>query len=393
MVFAIMALLFLLGMTLKKSKCIYFLEFIFMWVILSFCENTKRFDYENYTLAFKRFGIQAASVSNSEIGYQWLNRLFYGWGFGFEQLNMLLVFVSLLLVAATIPKYTKNISIVSSLYMIYPLFLNGIQIRNMIVASVILWGIQYLLLEEKRSVPKYILCVAVAVTFHSAAIIYLGLIAVVYCSERQIGTISMLGLFVITSVFQFIYPFLQILFGQERLASKITDMNTYFQVLLAVLWQASICIIVFFLSRHQKNHVAGLIHKVNLFMLIILPLYYIDFSMERLQRNILLLSFLVFANSFTDSGDARRVEIRIWQLGFLGWFFASAIVFEGWYSDHWEKTVLPYLQQNTVFCHFGDYIVVAMLLLLFAVLLFVMDSKRVVIRLPAMKKIICRKGG
>ncbi len=380
--------LFIIGMISKRSKCIYFLQFCWMWILMSFCENIYRFDYQNYLMKFYNSGINQITIINSEFGYTLLNKFFYMIGMNFEQTNMIFNLFILSLIAYSIPKYTTYITVPSSLYLIYPLFINGVQIRNSLSSAIIIFSIQFLLESDLKSTIKFIVCVLLATTLHTTSIVYVLLVVAKYFNIskiRKITAVLMFSIYIIQQVFSF---WLQILFGEQRYIEKFAIKNTISETLFMIVWQLSLLISIILIKRKKNksflynsnanNRYDELVIKVNVLMLIIMPLYYLDFSVERLVRNLLVINFIYFAEFLKaidkeNKNNFSRIETSI----FLGWFMGSAFIFEGWYADHWKNTVLSYLNQNMIVNHTMNYILMLIVIATISVFLYVLDVKKV----------------
>lgn len=71
-------------------------------------------------------------------------------------------------------KITYNFSYFVMLFMTYEIFFNGIQIRNFITISLVIFGIPYLLKGSVKGIVTYAILVLIAFSFHHAAIAYLS---------------------------------------------------------------------------------------------------------------------------------------------------------------------------------------------------------------------------
>ena len=339
-------------------------------------------------MKFYNSGINQITIINSEFGYTLLNKFFYMIGMNFEQTNMIFNLFILSLIAYSIPKYTTYITVPSSLYLIYPLFINGVQIRNSLSSAIIIFSIQFLLESDLKSTIKFIVCVLLATTLHTTSIVYVLLVVAKYFNIskiRKITAVLMFSIYIIQQVFSF---WLQILFGEQRYIEKFAIKNTISETLFMIVWQLSLLISIILIKRKKNksflynsnanNRYDELVIKVNVLMLIIMPLYYLDFSVERLVRNLLVINFIYFAEFLKaidkeNKNNFSRIETSI----FLGWFMGSAFIFEGWYADHWKNTVLSYLNQNMIVNHTMNYILMLIVIATISVFLYVLDVKKV----------------
>ena len=239
-----------------------------------------------------------------------------------------------------------------------------------------------------KSTIKFIVCVLLATTLHTTSIVYVLLVVAKYFNISKIRKITaglMFSIYIIQQVFSF---WLQILFGEQRYIEKFAIKNTISETLFMIVWQLSLLISIILIKRKKNksflynsnanNRYDELVIKVNVLMLIIMPLYYLDFSVERLVRNLLVINFIYFAEFLKaidkeNKNNFSRIETSI----FLGWFMGSAFIFEGWYADHWKNTVLSYLNQNMIVNHTMNYILMLIVIATISVFLYVLDVKKV----------------
>lgn len=388
----ITGILFILGMTLKKSKCIYFLQFWWMWALMSFCEDYERYDYYNYVAKYIRSGTEEFKIVNSEFGYTILCRLLNSTGITFDAANAIIVFFILLVIMSTIPKYTEFFTIPSSLYMIYPMFRNGIQIRNAIVSAIVIYSFKFLLRRGVKEDIKYIICVMVAVTIHSAAIIYILLLPAKYLDEKKLRKFTLISGISVIYIMSFMSPILSLLFGEERLRQKMTVKNSIGQMLMMAFWQLSFFAVLMMMRKKRKKTVCinkgvnmyeDMIIKANLILLVIAPLYYVDFSLERIFQNLMVLDYIYFAIFIKEIKIKKAICIE--TALFLGWFCVATVILEVWHANAWEEIVLAYMNNNAVINDFVAFIPAILLIMLIAYVLALFDINRARIRWRKMR--------
>lgn len=382
-----MGILFILGMLTKKSKIIYYLQFFWIWIILSFCENMFRPDYQNYLRAFERYGTQKFEIINSEIGYAFTNKVLYAMGFDFNTANMIYVTFILILLFTTIPRYTKYITIPSSLYMLFPVFLNGIQIRSSISAAILIWSLKYLEDDDIVSTLKYVLCIIIATTFHSTSFIYLLLVFAKYWNTIRIRRLMILLVLSIMGLINIAAPWLRIIFGDQRYENKfLVGNNTRLETLMMCGWQFTLFIIILLMyNKKKKKYIVEsqdtLILRINLLMLAILPLYYLDFSTERLIRGLMVINFCYAANFSEQLGiKCGKKAGMLEKILFASWFGISCIYFEGLHSHRLQNVVMVYLNENQVFNQPMNYIFLLFAIAFIGIVLFVFSNVKIRIK-------------
>lgn len=375
MTIAITVIFFLLGMMFKKSKSIYVAEFIWMWILLSFCTNFDRPDFMNYQYAYYRIEKYGMAVDDCEIGYAILCKILNILGLEFQQAVVIMMLLFLGIIAVSIPKYTQSVAMVSSLFMVYPLFMSGIQIRNSIAMAIIVFAVRYLVSEKKYSLIKYSLCVVVAMSFHSTALIYFSLILVRFIKKENIKYLSVVLAVFIAFVSRMDISVLRSIFGEGRYEAKFfSHTNTFQEFLMALAWQITAIIVITLLHTKIKEtqnfvedniwleQIQEIIVRINIALIVILPLYYVDFSTERLYRNIMVLNFVYIANSIEIVKDKKETNIIFCYMAMGIWYLLTCVFFEVIYANNWNTYVSGYLMENDMILHWGNYILMWMFL-------------------------------
>lgn len=391
MALVITGILFCLGMVFRNSKTIYTIEFVWMWILLSFCNNTNRPDFMNYLHGYNRYSSgNDIVVKNSEVGYKVLCKLLNELGLNFNQALMVMIFIVLFLLSISIKKYTESIAMVSSLFMLYPLFMHGIQVRNAIAMSIIVFGFRYLFEEKKTSLIKYGVCVIVAVLFHSTAIIYFLLILTKLINKKNLKYWVMIFVCLVAVASRIDLSILRSIFGGERYEAKFfIGNNTILETALMILWQLAGTILLILLYFRVKNteeylnscHLIQAINeniiRINMILLAILPLYYLDASTERLYRNILVLNFVLVANCIQITGIKREINFVIHYVGLVGWYLFSFVCYEVVYHNRWEYFLKGYFMENDMILHWENHILLWLFLVGIVVSKVILEKKKV----------------
>ena len=154
--------------TLKKhSKIPVFLIIILMWVLMG--ANTQNPDIGLYSSDYN-LQVQRAA---SEMGYTYFIKLFYLLGFDYIKFRMIFSFIGIILIHHTVKQFIHNSSAFYLLYFIYPFMMDVVQMRNFMAMAIFIYGIPYLLSENKKDTIKYILLILLASSIQLTAIVYL----------------------------------------------------------------------------------------------------------------------------------------------------------------------------------------------------------------------------
>lgn len=286
----------------KKSKIILFVILGTMWILFGF--NTNNADYINYELIYNGY------YPNHEIGFMKLISLFKYYNLSYQIFLIIVSFIGLLFLKIIIKQYTININYVIALYFIYPFFLDITQIRNFIAMIIFLFSIKYLNNSHKYNIIKYILCILLASIFHYSFLFYFILLL------TKIKKIKNLYFIILPTVFMLMfisytnlhYKVLSLIFNNDKVLLWFTYRAKIGFIIPIVLQIFSLFFILIIYNNnfiHVKTKLSDMfnfiyiqnIYKVNIIMLLLIPLYIFNMTFFRLYRNILILNYIVVANS------------------------------------------------------------------------------------------------
>jgi len=173
-VYSFLQILNIAGTRLKKdSKIITLLVLILIWCF--FAGDTASADVENYTNYYNKV-IMGNYPQNIEVGYLFLQKIGIWIGLNYVHFKMLSIVPCILLIHNTIKKYSDNCHYVYFFYMLYAMFFDVVQIRNFMAISIVIFAIRFLIKDGMQNKVKYIICILLATSIHSASIFYLILI-------------------------------------------------------------------------------------------------------------------------------------------------------------------------------------------------------------------------
>lgn len=378
----ITVVIFALGFVYKKSKTVYFLQFLWMWIVLCLCNDFSRVDYQNYVRAFERHGTSPFIISNTEFGYFLTDKILYRLGCSFEMANLVYVTFVLFILFVIILKYVNYINIPASLFMFFPLLINGIQIRNALSAAIITWGLQYLFSDNNKDVVKYLLCVLCAMLFHVTSIFYLSFILVKFIRNYKTWLLIMSGVAIgALSLFNILRNFLSLLAGAARFSSKFSTANSLLECAVAAVWILFLLFILYGMNKlilqsesvKKEMYIGNYLLSFNIISIILIPMFYLDFSFERLFRNWIIYVFCFIAFFMEHRKEIKSLMYYFYMVCFVGWFMYSVVIFECILGDRINVIIKVYLENNNLFDHPIEYFGLMLLVALIAFILLGLD--------------------
>lgn len=167
----------------RNSNIVYYM--LMLLLILLMFGNTYNADMNLYIINYENI-LESSYKGEFEIGYQLLAKISANLGLSYRQFLLIISILGLGLISSTIKLFTHRISYVLGLYFIYPFIWDVVQIRNFLAMSIIIYGMRYLI-SENKNYYKYIVCVLIASTVHMSSLFYLFLVLVKINNIRKLS--------------------------------------------------------------------------------------------------------------------------------------------------------------------------------------------------------------
>lgn len=321
MSYVVSAVLIFFSLIKKRSTLLSLLLVITLWILFGF--NTGNADYATYERMFN------GSLKPPDMGFEFLLGFFNLIGFTYQQFLIIISLICYAIIFISIKRYTENLSYVMALYFIYPFMFDVVQIRNFIAFTILLYGLQYLFTNNRIDIFKYIFFVLAASSIHFGFLFYLVLILVKFFSswEKEFIIIST---FVILTILLVYSGFLTVLMNNLFNSPKVTgwfEIRTHLGFLVPISVQIIVFLFVYVSYRKYKDNIKDQITnkdsqtfvipnkkqkfitpssqiiffetiiKINIIMFLAFPFYAYVTYFFRLYRNILIMNYIMIANS------------------------------------------------------------------------------------------------
>lgn len=349
---AITAMLIILGFIFNKSKLMFVVQMIWMWIVIGF--NNGGVDTIVYTNMFRSFSTDSNIFASSDPLYH----LFcYGAGvigWDFNTMNIILTIFALVLYYISIQRLTKKVGIAGSLLLIYPFVENIIQKRNFLASAFVIFAFSYLFSDKKNRKLIFTIFIFIAAQIHSSAYIY---IIFLFLQDIETRKLKKIIKFVLPIAFISI-PIMPKIAGILFSASKV---NLYFYQLKTSLFDA-VCWIVLQLiftliiaKMHKQNSsvlteedrkLEDRIYKMNLISLLFLPLYYYEATFVRIYRNLLVFNYILVANRQSRKTSKNNIILTTGWVGYLIVVYLMIYVITG---VGYDTLVIPSFENNIIF--------------------------------------------
>ncbi|MDC6166171.1 EpsG family protein [Paucibacter sp. XJ19-41] len=162
------------AMASPRSKAGYF--FLLAIIHLAIAGNLDNPDRYYYAENFD--GIRTGGQDDSfELGYQSLARIASQLGLEYGAFHFVLSGAALLLICKAVMDLTDRPALGLLAYLFFPFFWDVTQVRNFYAMAIVIYGMKYLLVEERKSNLKYAVTILIASTFHVTSVFYLLFLA------------------------------------------------------------------------------------------------------------------------------------------------------------------------------------------------------------------------
>lgn len=313
-----------LGMIFKKSKLLTWIMLLIAIVLIGGSSfNADYYSYENNYFSIGN-GLENWDF---EFGFQLINKLAYKLGFSYQDFRIIIALIGMLLIYQTVKKFTQNTAYVMSLYLIYPLILDTIQIRNFFAMSIVIYGMRYIISLEKYYL-KFIIAIALATSIHATMAFYLAFLLVSLKNNQKMISVVVSISVLSTILMPYIIKTASFFIASDKISTYFyTETSILTQIGVFIYFFYSIYIIVFLetilskldvkkmkyadtveekiLSDSRNSEINDMliidkktIVSINIIALLSLPLVINNLNFFRLYRNIFIINYIYYAVYF-----------------------------------------------------------------------------------------------
>lgn len=358
MTYLLFFILFLTGFIKKDSKIIYTLTFIYMFILAGF--NYSNADTSVYT---SRFIYNEALAENTEILFTNYIRILKSLGLGFEDFVWISALIYLIAIFIFVYKHFENISLISSLYMLYSFAVDAVQVRNSLAFVFVLWGLHFLIKGGKKNTIIYIIMCLIATMIHSVSCIYLLAVFIPLVMNKKNIEYVMLGIVTFLLIFILFFIGVGLSLDLNFLPATIQYMlshahNDFRQIIVTFLKSIISSGLLFVvlnmlesnlkeaddINNNRKIEVVQFVRALNVVILPVFIGYVVSYDLYRIQRylTILNLGVVAFGMNRKNLLTKRDVEFRVLTYASIGVNFYMFMI----NNNDIEGTLSSYLQYN-----------------------------------------------
>lgn len=315
----------------------------FCWIILS--GNTFNPDTISYVRMYE------GTSGKHEIGFMFLCDLIYSLGRTYQEFRIIVYSIILFLLFIFAKRVKANCFWVFLLYLIYPLFLDGIQIRSALSYAIALVGVTLLYSNSKYNILKFILVIFLAGTIHYMALFYLVFIFSKLGINKKtfLKIVSMLT--VILLVMLYLYP--KSIVELIAFSSNKVKGNFIHHARIGIIVSIALHLGGFYLYRKEYirqmntgkwDSKYDIHYKINILMLLLVPFYAFSMNFFRIYR------LMIFSNNafiFNESIGQRKFTCSKVQLEAVLY-----VILLGIQQIYWSGLQKGFFDNNILFARF-----------------------------------------
>lgn len=321
---------FLLEKVIKKRFKIIFPAIILVYMIIVMGANTYNPDLNSGIYdVYYRIYIQE-ELFTKDIGFGILMYFFKSIGCTYEIFRIIISIIGIYMIHLTVKKYIKNTHGLYLIYIVYPFFLDIVQIRNFLMMSVIIFAIPFMIEKSKKSTMKSLILCLLGASIQKLGLIYLPLCFLKYIHKKSlkyfvpiIFIVSLLIGLVTNRLMGFMGVIQSIigdqLHGLSKYYSMMDNGNGYFvhwiiQILnfLSVLYANYLLDKIIIVKNENfisKKKVVNFALLVNSYLFMFLILYRIDITFTRIMRNVTIINLMAYFIVFESIKMVSKTKI------------------------------------------------------------------------------------
>lgn len=328
----------------KNIKYLIFLMLILMWVL--YWGSTNNADSDNYLLLYEHVKNVGEGFLTTEIGFLGLVKLSVFFDLSYNQFLLIISFLALSLIYVTIKQYTNNVQYILSLYFIYPFLLDIVQVRHFLAMSIVVYSMNYL---EKGKNFRYIIGILMAFSIQFSSIVFLPFLIIQKMKIRQIWIISIIviiaGMFFVNT--SYIVDIVTLIVSMEKVNSYLSNRAKFgylVQWAIQILYMIPVYIIYKKLYNNNLNEkIIEIVYKINIYILIMFPIYTINLTSSRVFRMTLILNYIVYAIGFLRLNNKYKYTLFFYILLLTIGMFSIDIFFM-----RYTEVLYPIFNKNTI---------------------------------------------
>lgn len=288
----------------------------FIWIILS--GNTFNPD----TLSYERMYV--GNSGKHEIGFMIICQFGYMAEMTYQEFRIVIYSIILFLLLFFAKRMKADCLWIFLMYFIYPLFLDGIQIRSALAYAIALIGIMALYSKNEFSVIKFLIPIILAASMHYMAIFYVIFLFVKIKVNRKSLRNIMGGLAFALLIFLYVYPTIVIdivSFSSDKVRDNFANhagigvvVPIFLHILGFYLYEK---LYIKLINAGMQDEKFNIHYKINIFMLLLIPFYAFSMNFFRIYRLMIFANNVFISNKCNLKKGPKLLKVQLATIGYI----------------------------------------------------------------------------
>lgn len=335
----------------NKKNIVFILLVLLSWIIYS--TNTNNPDY---SLLQQRYYSVYPQYFVTKPLYGLLVLLFNLLHLPYSLFVCITSLFAIILLARYIYRHSSKKEFVWILYLFYPFLLDVVQTTNFLSFVIVLQGLDYLAVYNKKAIMKYIAIIIIASLIHPSSILYL-LFLLAYIPKMTVNKIlgidALIILFLLGCIL--LVPLLKYVDILNGIISQLSYylvfspsyiMGTILYLMLVIFLLVTCLFLKFKITNSWKDLGDDYQLKVLFVMLCFVPLLLVGSEFVRYIRNMWIVAYCYLSGSFALKGPDKYIFILVSIVICSILFYKELFIF----GNYFENVTIPILSDN-LFSH------------------------------------------
>lgn len=306
-----------------KSKGLAFVIFVFAALMMGL--NLQNPDSDGYMNEYEWAKWDFDITLKLEFGHYYLMKLCNIFHLSFIEYKVIVASITYYLIYFSTIRFTKYSSLIAGLYLLCYLPLDVTQYRNIFAFSIILFGVFYFLLSEKKyGILFYTIIVLIASTIHISCLFYLVFILARYRFSVPLFIVLMV-ISILVSTYLLINFNSYIDVAMKNMEGKAEEETSIIARIFYISLQVIDCLYLWLIGKKYRkinvdSHIDDFFFRTNLLLLLLSPMYAFDMNFFRLVRNWLLPTMMYIVNRVSIKKSFVAWAPLLFYILFLLWF-------------------------------------------------------------------------
>lgn len=312
-------ILIILSLFENKSKFCCILLLLYMIMLMAYSYGNA--DYSTYELYYTLYGnnISFSTLFSNNGLFKTMCYIFTKFGLSYKELLIFMTLLGFYNLFSAANKFLINKNILFVLYFLYPYLMDITQIRNFLAMTFLIKGCSFLIKDGNKVKSCLLFCIydLIASLLHVTFVFYLVFLLIKFINKKNIKYIAPMLFFIEVVVFKYIQEIISALTNIDKTDFYFNENISAFTLIVIIIYFIINIVIVYYISnKHRNEKWINNIYKINILMVLTIPVIYHSFEFLRLYRNVFFLNYICVSYMCQQGFNIKKHNLRnalIWN--------------------------------------------------------------------------------